>query len=289
VEAGRQRPIEDPKKDPRLLANPDGSRNPYYALQKMRDYYESTLTLSAFLDSVRTLTNRGNSFSEDLTPLGFNPMRDYLKIEADEGYSAVFRQKDIDNTKAYLRRPKDIFYASDHSSPEFGALRQVMALCRQNHIALHLIIYPYHAHLLEIIRITGHWSAFESWKRKIVDIVGTAGSNHEMPIQIWDFSMINGLTSEAVPLASDRGTVMHWYWEAGHFKRELGDLILNRIFSRGGEINHFGVLLTSDNVDRQITTMRAQELIYRQNHPQDMEELETIAMNIKSRQQKRGQ
>lgn len=284
VDASRQGPVEDTKKDMRLLANPDGSRNLYHALQKIRDYTESTLTLAAFLDSVRTLTNKGNPFSEDLTQFGFNPMRDYRKIEADEGYHAVFRQKDIENTKANLRRPKDIFDAGGRSSPAFDALRQVMALCRQNHIALHLIIYPYHTHLLEIIRITGHWSAFESWKREIVHIVGTARSNQEKPVQVWDFSMINKFTSEAVPLANDRGTVMHWYWEAGHFKRELGDMILNRIFARADEINDFGVLLTSDNVDRQITAMRAQELTYRQNHAQDMEELETIATNIKFRQ-----
>lgn len=289
VEAEPQHSVEEPKEDMRMLANSVGSRNPYYALQKVRDYTESTLTLAAFLDSARTLSNRGNSFSADLTPLGFNPMRDYLKIEADEGYFSVFRQKDIDNTKAYLRRPKDIFYAGDHSSLEFAALRQVVNLCRQNHIALHLIIYPYHAHLQEIIRLTGHWPAFESWKREIVDIVGTIDSHYEVPIQVWDFSMINKFTSEVVPSAHDHGSSMRWYWEAGHFKRELGDLILDRIFSRGAEINQFGALLTLDNINSQITAMRAQELGYRQNDAPDIEALEMIAVKIKSQQRKRGQ
>ncbi|MGA8148484.1 MAG: hypothetical protein WB870_13070 [Gallionellaceae bacterium] len=287
VDASEQRPVEAANKDVRLLANPDGSRNAYQSLQKIRDYTEATLTLAAFLDSVGTITNRENPFSEDLTPLGFNPMRDYLKIEADEGYHAVFRQKDIENTRANLRRPKDLFDADGRSSSAFDALRQVMALCRQNHIALYLIIFPYHAHLQEIIRITGHWPAFESWKREIVHIAETADTSHGKAVQVWDFSAINELTSEAVPPVNDRSTVMRWYWEAGHFKRELGDMILNRIFARAGGNDHFGVRLTSDNVDSQIAAMRAQETSYRQSHPQDMEELEAIATDIESRQRKR--
>lgn len=281
VNAHTPHAIVETKKDMRLLANPDGSRNTSHTLQRVRDYTESTFTLAAFLDSVHTLTNRNNPYSEDLTTLGFNPMRDYRKITADEGYAAIFRQKDIENTKALLRRPKAIFDASGRTSPSFDDLRQVIALCRQNNIALYFIIYPYHTHLLEIINITGHWPALESWKREIVRIVETEGLSDKKPIQVWDFSMINELTSEAVPSSHDRDTVMHWYWEAGHFKRELGDLMLKRIFTHAGEVNNFGVLLTSNNIDRQITAMQVQELNYRQNYTKDVEELKMIAANIK--------
>jgi hypothetical protein len=289
VNASALNPTEKPKKDMRLLVNPDGSSNPYHTLQRVRDYTEATFTLAAFLDSVRTLTNRGNPYSEDLTALGFNPMRDYRKITADEGYAAVFKQKDLANTKSLLRLPKDIFDANGQSSPAFDDLRQIMALCRQNNITLHLVIYPYHTHLLEIIRITGHWPAFESWKREIVHVIGEEATNHEKPFPVWDFSMVNALTSEAIPQAKERDTTMRWYWEAGHFKHELGDAMLNRIFTRTSAVNDFGTLLTSDNVDKQIIDMRAKELTYRQNHAQDIEGLKMIAASVKSQQQKRGQ
>lgn len=288
VDASGQSLVRATKKDRRLLGAPGDARNPYHALQQLRDYAEATLTLAAFLDSVHTLTNSENPYSEDLTPLGFNPMKDYRKITAEEGYPAVFRQKEIENTKAYLRRSKEIFDAEGRSSPAFESLREIVAICRQNKIALYLIIYPYHAHLLEIMRITGHWSAFESWKREVVHIVETEGMTHGSRVQVWDFSMINELTSEAVPFDHARDATMNWYWEAGHFKRELGDLILNRVFAEGGQFKDFGVLLTSENVDRQITAMRAQELLYRQNHVQEIEALEKIASSMKTWQRKRA-
>ncbi|MGX2039839.1 hypothetical protein ACWJKU_06850 [Methylocaldum sp. MU1018] len=271
----------------RLLTRSDGSPNPARALQQARDYLEATLTLGAFTDALRTLASQGNSYAEDLTPLGFNPMRDYLKITADEGYRAVFRQRDLENIKAYLRRPTDIFAADGHSSSRLDDLRQVLDLCRQHGIALRLVIYPYHAHLLEIIRITGHWPAFETWKRAIADIVATEARRFgETPISLWDFSGFDELTTEAVPDGNDRRTAMRWYWEAGHFKRELGNLILDRVFATPDAIDGFGTLLRPDNAEAQADLLRAQEADYRHSHPEDVEELESLAEQIKSRQRK---
>ena len=275
------------KKDLRLLVTSDGSRNPERPVQQLRDYTESTLTLAAFLDSVDTLANRRNPYSEDLTPLGFNPMRDYLKITADEGYRAVFRQKDIENVKAYLRRPKDIFDASGQSSPALADLRQIVNLCRKNRIPLHLVIYPYHAHLMEIIHITGHWPAFEAWKRAVAQVAGEGKLNTESTVLLWDFSGFSEITSETIPDSKDRRTTMRWYWEAGHFKRELGDLILNRIFAPTDAHDGFGVLLNRANVDAQIATLNSQETANRHKHPQDVEELENIAVQMRAQQQKR--
>ncbi|WP_133718355.1 hypothetical protein [Methylocaldum gracile] len=272
------------KEGNRLLTNLDGSPNPTRALQQARDYLESTLTLGAFIDAIETLGHQGDPYAVDLTPLGFNPMRDYLKITADEGYWAVFRQRDLENVKAYLRRPKDIFDADGHSSPRLDDLRRVLSLCRQHGIALHLIIYPYHSHLMEIIRITGHWPTFEDWKRAITHIVGTeAGRRGEPPVLLWDFSGFDELTTEAVPGKNDRQARMHWYWEAGHFKRELGNLILDRIFTLADAGDQFGTLLRPENVEAQIALLRAQEAEYRKSHPRDVAELESIAEQIKFR------
>jgi hypothetical protein len=263
--------------DRRLLANPDGSENQTRSLQQLRDYLESTVTLAAFLDSAQTLLSQQNPYAVDLTPLGFNPMHDYIKITADEGYWNVFQQKDQANTKAYLRRPKDIFNAGGRSSLAFDNLRQVIKLCRQNGISLRLVIYPYHAHLLEIIRITGHWQAFEAWKREVTRIVAEdASALGASPVPLWDFSDFNDLTTEAIPAKGDRHAKMRWYWEAGHFKRELGDLVLTQVLDHKEAANGFGVTLSPANIDAQILSLRAGETAYRQSHAQDVEALELI-------------
>ena len=276
------------REDRRLLTNPDGSRNPARMLQQVRDYGEATFTLGAFLDSVQTLGSQRNPHAEDLTPLGFNPMHDYLKITADEGYWAVFRQRDIENIKAYLQRPQAIYDAAGRSSPALDDLRQALRLCHEHGIALRLVIYPYHAHLLEVMRITGHWPAFEAWKREIVHIVETeARLAGGMPVPLWDFSGLNELTRETVPPKGDRRTRMHWYWEAGHFKRELGNRVLNRVFHQPLAMHGFGVLLGPSNVEMQIDSLREQGAAYRQSHAQEVAELERIAAQMRDREGKR--
>lgn len=282
-----RRPPAASKEDKRLLANQDGSYNSARPLQVGRDYAEATLTLSAFLDSIQTLVSQRDQYAEDLTSFGFNPMHDYQKIAADEGYWALFRQRDLENIKAYLRRPKDILGADGHTSPPLDDMRQIQNLCRQHGIALHLITYPYHAHLLEIIRITGHWPAFETWKRTMVNIASAeAGVHGGPPVHLWDFSEFNDLTREAIPETGNRRATMRWYWEGGHFKRELGDLILNRIFERHAAAVEFGILLNSVNVDGQIAAVRGQEIAYRESHAKDVQELERIASQIISHQKR---
>jgi len=102
-------------------------------------------------------------------------------------------------------------------------------------------------------------------------------------IFLWDFSQFNDYTEEAIPAKGDRQAKMRWYWEAGHFKKELGDLVLNRIFGRPGSREGFGILLNSENVEAQIAKLRAQEASYRLKHAQQVEALEELASGLDSR------
>ena len=280
--------LEPKRENSRLLSNRDGSDNSRRWVVQVKDHAQSTFTLGAFIDSMQTLGSRKSPFAVDLTPLGFNPMRDYLKITADEGYANVFRAKDQANIKAFLRQPKDIFDAGGVSSPELDDMRNILSLCRRHGISLHLVIYPYHARLLEIIRITGHWPAFENWKRAIVQLVGKdAESAGPASVRLWDFSGFNALSTEPVPEKGDRRTATRWYWEAGHFKRELGNLVQDRIFGRPETVPGFGVPLTSATVDDQIISIRSQELGYRQSHSKEVDDLERMAAEAASLRRKR--
>ena len=270
--------------DRRLLVGPDGAANPARAWQHARDLGEATLTLGALFDSAQTLASQRNAYAADLTPLGFNPMRDYVKIAADEGYWGTFRQKDLDNTRAYLRRPTAIFDASGRTSPDLTDLRRALDVCRRHHVALTLVIYPIHAHLLEIIRLTDHWTAFEAWKRAVVAIVAEeARASGGAPFPLWDFSGFHRYATEPVPKPGDRRTAMQWYWEAGHFKRELGDKVLDRALGAAGADHEFGVLLDPSNVEQQIATTRDQERAYRAGVPDEVAALEKLAIELRPR------
>lgn len=247
--------------------------------QPVRDYAKSTLTLSALIDSATTLANQRNPYAVDLTPQGFNPMRDYIKITQDEGYWAVFRQKDLANTKAYSLRPKSIYDAGGVTSAQLNDVKEVLRLCRQHGITLQLFTYPYQAHLREIFQVTGQWPLFENWKQTMVLLLSDeAAASNKPAFQLWDFSAVNSFTTEAIPAKGDRKTIMRWYWEAGHFKSDLGNLMLSRMLAQAAEPADFGVLLTQSNVSEQNTKMKVQHQSYRSNHLAEMEEIAKFAL-----------
>lgn len=248
-------------------------------LRQLRDYAQSTLTMGALFDALQTLAAQRDPYAADLDAQGFNPMRDYIKIAADEGYWRLFRQKDLANSRSFARRPTALIHADGREGAPLRELRKILALCRERGIDLRLVIYPYHAHLLEIIAATGHWPTFEQWKRQLVRLVDEEGRG---TVALWDFSGFDSHTAEAVPPPGDRRTTMRWYWEAGHFKRELGDQVLARVFGEAAAEPGFGVRLDAGNVEAHIVGLQAQREAYRAAHPADVRDIaEIVAAQFK--------
>src|SRR5574337_1005202 len=93
---------------------------------------------------------------------------------------------------------------------------------------------------------------FAEWKRSIFDetrALAKSGIN----LQVWDFSGLSPETLEEIPPRGDRSTHLRYYWEAGHFKKELGSLMLDRMLDGNGS---FGTLLTADTLDRWLSADR---------------------------------
>jgi len=263
----------------RLLGGP-GTDKPATAasVQRLKDWATASLTMRGFTDSVQTLAAQRDPFAVDQTRLGFNPFREYVRITRDEGAWGVFNQKNATYLNIFSNKPMGLFDTRGDASYELDALREIMRLCRQRNIALHLVMYPYHAHFLEAIRITGHEPGMETWKRLIVKIVADeARSTGRPPVPVWDFAGINAWTTEAVPQRGDRSTTMQWYWEAGHFKRALGDRMLDQVLGLRPADPDFGVLLEAGNVEQRINDFRAAQQRYRREHADDVRQLERLA------------
>lgn len=270
--------------DARLL----GATSPAaHELRRARDYGQATLTVGALLDSFATLAARRDPHAADLDAQGFNPMRDYVKIAADEGYWKLFDQKNRANSRAWLRRPMALDLADGREGEPLADLRRIIALCRERGIDLRLAIYPYHAHLLEIVDATSHWEAFEQWKRRVAAIAAETG------VPLWDFAGYDAWTGEDVPARGDRMTAMRWYWEAGHFKKELGDLVLARVLSDGGAgggaaADAFGARLTPADVEARIAAVRAQRDAWRAAHAADVGYIAVLVTELRAKKQTGG-
>jgi hypothetical protein len=114
----------------------------------------------------------------------------------------------------------------------------------------------------------GLWSLFEQWKRDITDFADAARSQGGR-VTVWDFGCAHRLTAEPIPDEGDRKTEMRWYWEAGHFKKQLGDLVLDRILGEAlpAEASDFGIDLVPGTVETRIAGCRVSLAAMRQRFP----------------------
>lgn len=260
--------IPEPDLSGRLLVTADGKPNNMRWLQVLQDGTVTLASLDALMHSVDTVRQSGRAGVAHLTPAGFNPMHDYERVAQNEGYYNLFRQRDVENLRAYQRRPKNLFLKGTTSSPAFDDISGILHVARENGIQVQLVIYPYHAHLLEIFRLAGFWGLFEDWKRELVHRVKVGGRGHAV---LWDFSGYHEYAREAIPAPSDRKTKVKWYWEAGHFKKELGSEILKRLAGEGD--TSFGTVLTSENIDQKLDLIRQDGGRFRNNPSAALSEL----------------
>ena len=167
-----------------------------------------------------------------------------------------------------------------------GALahyRHILRLAHQKHIDLRLLISPSHARQWETLYVAGLWTDWEEWKRDLVRIndeeahrVGKAA------FALWDFSGYSVYTTEPFPRLGDVQTVMRWYWESSHYKKELGDLVLNRVFrhSDHGADPDFGVRLDQRNAEAHLAAMRDAGWRWRLKFADDVAEIHAAAKKL---------
>lgn len=148
-------------------------------------------------------------------------------------------------------------------------LARIMEMARQDGADLTVVISPSHARLLESMQQLGLWDVFEDWKRRIVRAAAALPTGK---ITIIDFSGYNSVTTEAVPAVDDKTSVMHNYWDDFHFKKEIGDRILERIAKGAAPADDdtFGVALTKANLDSHLARIRAERDQWRAAHGDDI-------------------
>jgi hypothetical protein len=237
-------------------------------LSRMRERASALLTMNALVDSLATVKAQHEPYPTSLTDAGFNPKRDYVGIARREGYFALFRQRDQENALAYSRGPKRVFQAGGRSAPGFDAVDSIIALARAHGITVRFVIYPYHAHTLTLFHLTDLWPAYEDWKRELVRRVDAAQGT--MDVELWDFTGFSPYADERVPQPGDTRTELQWYWEAGHFKKSLGDLLLANMLDAQFEGERWGRRLTGRALEDDLQDQRMARDDYKRSHPKDV-------------------
>ncbi|NET05788.1 MAG: hypothetical protein F6K16_14005 [Symploca sp. SIO2B6] len=154
------------------------------------------------------------------------------------------------------------YYKKYQLSEEFLVnLQEIVDICKQQNIELKVFISPSHASQWENLRAAELWSVFEEWKRQLVKIT-----------PVWDFSGYNTITTEAI--SKD----MENYWDSSHYRKEVGDLVLNRIFDyqKDKVPTDFGVLLTQENIESNLAKINTQREIWSNNNSDVVEFVESL-------------
>lgn len=211
--------------------------------------FDALFSIDSVLDAVKTVRSQRNADASSMSARGFNPLREYRQMAREEGYYALFRQRAEEYALRFKKLPHGLISQTGGSAPEFDQVQAILALGDQDGAAIDLVIYPYHAQLMALLDSAGMAPIFEQWKSLLAQQVAAWQATHpQARVTLWDFSGYAPYQCETVPPKGDRKAQTRWYWESGHFKAELGNIMLARILNPQDE-GTFGVVLTPDGID----------------------------------------
>jgi len=209
---------------------------------------------------------------------GFRDNFDALKLRATKyGYREIFGiGQEIYYTKRVWRPPPEERYCfTRNGQPStLDVFGQMVRFARQSGIDVRFFIAPMHARMMLALQEVGLWPQFENWKRSLVTILAEeAQESGKPPFPLWDFSGFNSVTTEHVPPAGDRTTVVQGFWEPSHAKKEIGDIMLDRILdyraSQRTPADDFGILLSPSNIETVLTNTRRAGHEYSRAEPEE--------------------
>ena len=210
--------------------------------------FDALFSLASVKDAVHTLRIQHDGEAATMSADGFNPLLDYGGHARRDGYHKMFAQR-AQESAANLRRKSTRGLATE----DFQLLRNFLLAMAATQADVKLVIYPYHAQMLAMFEAAGLWPLFEEWKAQLVQEIGAVRARYpDARISLTDFSGYGAYNCEPIPAADERGTATRWYWEAGHFKKALGDIVLRRLMAPQESVPggaRFGVLLDGASLE----------------------------------------
>ncbi|MEM9253820.1 MAG: hypothetical protein AAGA91_00150 [Pseudomonadota bacterium] len=210
----------------RLL--PSGLPNPSYRSTKALDYYKSLFSLDALTSSVKTVLLQ-SPLAPDRDNRGFNPARDFENMVMVEGARALFDQKLFDLELVY-RRELFLRYPGETSSRRFEDIAEFLSLMRSQGVTVYVFINPFHQLYWDMLERYDLTPLYDDWLKTLSDILATYADAN---LQWWDFSRVEPYVSEPVPAPGVRSGPLQWFWEPAHYRRELGDRMLESMLGPG--------------------------------------------------------
>ena len=261
-------------KEERLATDAEGKPQS----KRWDDHIAVLASLDAITDSIETIARQHQQGGSIYLA---NGMRESTHNAFNIHKSGGHRKAFLSNEKGYFNDTYNNFSFDSYRRDSWKLYEKLLNFAQQQKIELHIVISPSHARQFETMAAAGVWDSFELWKRQLVTLnESIATEQGKAPFALWDFSGYNHYTTEKVPPLGDTETQMQWYWESSHYKKELGDLVLDQIFN----YNHpdrmidkdFGVQLTGKNIETHLQKIRKDRQHWRSLYPEDVVEIEAL-------------
>ena len=251
-------PISSPSYSFRLSSQDSVIENA--KLLRLKEKLGLIFSLDALHASISTIAQQ-KSLASSISTLGFNSAASYVQIMNTEGIKPLFSQKLTEIKIKLQRQPWKITSQKAFPySPIFAHLGRLIDAAHHKKIKITFFINPYHSSYLHTLADNNQWNNFELWKETLIKYLD---QKQETQFSLWDFSSLNSITNEAVPLATPKKQML-WFWEPAHYKKELGERLLARLLSpeKGNQDraqkDTFGVFITPKNIRTQAALNRQQ-------------------------------
>jgi hypothetical protein len=212
------------------------------------DLAASLFSTSAVRDSMLTLLGRGRQVRYPQGMRDADLMRPYLN-------PAHVLSENARWAKDMTTKPFDLRLKKDGSNPQFEAFARVVRYCAARGIRLVIFINPLHAQLLDMGLADG--KTYREWMRELLACVEANSRGAVVQPEVWDFCGFNAITTESFPQPGSAENQMRYFWEVSHFRREVGDWMLDTMLA--GKTNPLdGERLTAATLDARYARMEAE-------------------------------
>lgn len=158
--------------------------------------------------------------------------------------------------KAIVPRLREYIRGAGPTAEAMSAFDNGIAELCKSRAKVRLYINPTHAMTSDALYRAGKWAAMEAWQGQLAGL----GQRHRAAgcdVRVFDFSGFNSITTEPIPQASGSADMLY-FWETSHYRVNVGEMILNRMFGRDdGVPADFGVELTPAALAGHLAAQRA--------------------------------
>lgn len=252
-----------------------------------RDHFRPDFDKTAFekFEPAKYILSR-DAFTSSLKTIGNKKLSIYLQTGMRDPVRLQNECDEKNGHKKIFQNSEDGYFKTTYSkgfnkaqTAHWQAFERILDKAHKKGVKITLFISPSHARQWEVLAITQGWEMFEEYRRRLIAVnEDVAIRNGKEAFVLWDFAGYHTLTTESVP--DDPKARMRWYWDSSHYKKELGDIVLDRMFdgnfSGGKDYPDFGVKLTTQNIEQHLAKLRAERARWRATHPVDVAEIEAL-------------